>query len=327
MLKNKTICIGGSIEDISLETKEGILINNKKDILRQNLLAFEYGAKIKIDKSEDSFGGGASNAAISLSRLGLSVSTLVCVGNDERGKRMLANFKNHKVNTSLIQKLPGKSGFSFILIGQGNEHIVFSSRGVSDQLTIGEKEEKAIKKVDWVYLSSLSGKWKSALQNIFKIKNNKVVWNPGGRQLAAGVGVLSRYLLKTEVLIMNKDEAIELVVSHKKYRSKDNKFLNNTKSLLIVLKSWGPNIVIITEGKKGAMAFDGKDFYTQRIIKAQRVIDTTGVGDAFASSFLAGMILYKNDIQRSLLLGVRNAASVISVHGAQNGLILKRNLK
>ena len=52
------ITIGGATEDITFYTAEGLLINNKKDLTKQKLLAFEYGAKIKIDKSFSGFGGG-----------------------------------------------------------------------------------------------------------------------------------------------------------------------------------------------------------------------------------------------------------------------------
>jgi len=41
-MKYDIITIGGATEDITFYTKEGVLIDNKKDVLRQKLLAFEY---------------------------------------------------------------------------------------------------------------------------------------------------------------------------------------------------------------------------------------------------------------------------------------------
>ncbi|KKR32035.1 MAG: hypothetical protein UT64_C0044G0012 [Candidatus Falkowbacteria bacterium GW2011_GWF2_39_8] len=49
-MKYDFITIGGATEDMMIFTDEGILFDNKKDILRQKLLAFEYGAKIIADK-------------------------------------------------------------------------------------------------------------------------------------------------------------------------------------------------------------------------------------------------------------------------------------
>lgn len=47
----------------------------------------------------------------------------------------------------------------------------------------------------------------------------------------------------------------------------------------------------------------------------------TGVGDAFNSTFAAGLNLYQGDIKKSLHLAAKNTASKIAHFGAQNGLI------
>ena len=58
-----------------------------------------------------------------------------------------------------------------------------------------------------------------------------------------------------------------------------------------------------------------------------KVIETTGAGDAFASSFLSG-IIRKNDIVFAIKLGVTNAESVITHHGAKDKLLtLKEAMK
>ena len=137
MKKYDFITIGGATEDITFYTHEGLMIANRKDILRQKLLAFEYGTKIKIDHSNSTFGGGAANAAVCFSRLGFKAAALVAVGDDERGGKITANLKKEKVDTNLVQKIKGvESGYSFILTGLDSEHIVFSNRGANSQLSI-----------------------------------------------------------------------------------------------------------------------------------------------------------------------------------------------
>ena len=326
MLRAKIITIGGCTEDIALSTEDGILIDNKEDLLRQNLLAFEFGSKIKVDKSYSSFGGGAANVSACLSSLGFNTSIISALGNDDRGNRIVKNLKSFGVNTRLVQRVSGGSSFSFLLIGPENEHILFSDRASNNLLKIREKELKAIKNTDWVYVSSLSGRWQDVLNKVFSTNKARIAWNPGGTQLKAGIKVLKKYLERTYVLSLNKDEALELVLSDEHYRSKDNKFLNNTNNLLHAIKEWGPQIVLITNGSKGAQVYDGVKFYKEGIIKARKVSDTTGVGDAFGATFVAGLIKYKDDIQRSLKLGMYNASSVISKQGAQNGLLSKKKI-
>lgn len=324
MKKYDFITIGGATEDITFYTHEGLLIPNRKDILRQKLMAFEYGTKIKIDGSHSTFGGGAANAAVSLSKLGFKSASLIAVGRDRRGNEILENLKKNGVDIKLVQRVKNiDSGFSFLLVGGDNEHIVFSNRAANDELRFTIYDLRMIKKSNWIYITSLSGEWREILEKVFKVKDVKIAWNPGHIQLDAGYNAIGEYLKKTEVLIVNKDEAIELVVSKKLYKQKPFDFLNNVENLIKIIHSWGPKIAVITNGKYGAHAFDGNKLYKQAIIKEKRRVDTTGVGDAFGSAFVAGLELYKGDIKKAMQLAARNSASVINKQGAQNGLLSK----
>jgi len=326
-MKYDFITIGGATEDITFYTDEGILIDNKKDLTRQKLLAFEYGAKVKVDKSFSGFGGGAANAAIGLANFGFKAACLSAIGEDARGQRILNNFQKLGVDITLVQKVKNiETGFSFLLVGPANEHIVFSNRAANNELTVNDFEAEILDQSEWIYLTSLSGKWNNNLEKIFSVKNEKIAWNPGHRQILTGLKGLGKYFKKTTCLIVNKDEAIELVMSDKKYKNKGRAFLSNVKNLLLALSSYGPKIVLITGGRNGADAIAEGRFYHQPIIKETRRADTTGVGDAFGSAFIAGLELYKQNIKKSLLLAARNAASTISIPGAQNGLLSKKDI-
>ncbi|MBU0647341.1 carbohydrate kinase family protein [Patescibacteria group bacterium] len=338
-MKYDIITIGGATEDIAFFTKEGVIIDNKKDLTKQKLFAFEYGAKIKVDKSFSNFGGGAANSAVSFANLGFNVATLVAIGEDDRGQRIVNNFKQQKVDVSLVQKISKtESGFSFLLVGPANEHIVFSNRAANNQLSITNYELRIIKDAKWVYLASLSDQWQKILDKVcslidissakdYNFAGVKIVWNPGHRQILSGLKTIGKYLSKVSVLIINKDEAIELVMSDKNCKNKKRDFFEEINNLLSVLYSYGPQIVLITKGKDGVNAFDGKKVYFQQAIKGVKQVDTTGVGDAFGSSFIAGLELYQGDIKKALYLGVKNAASVVSKQGAQNGLLKQENKK
>jgi sugar/nucleoside kinase (ribokinase family) len=327
-MKHDLISIGGATEDITFYTKEGILMDNKKDVLRQKLICFEYGAKIKVDKSRATFGGGAANVAVSASRLGFKSAALVSLGNDDRGKRIRDNFLKEGVDAGLLQYSRNKeTGFSFLITGQENEHVVFSNRAANDELRITNYELKILGKAKWIYITSLSGEWQDALKKIFELKGPKIAWNPGHRQLLEGYKTLKKYLINTEVLIVNKDEAIELVKSCGDFASKGGAFLNDINNLLGVISSWGPKITVITNGKHGASVRAGNENYYQKILKEKKRINTAGVGDAFGSSFIAGLEIYAGDIKKAMFLGVKNTASVVGHYGAQTGLIKRKDLK
>lgn len=125
--------------------------------------------------------------------------------------------------------------------------------------------------------------------------------------------------------MVNKDEAIELILSDKKNKTSD-KDLNDFNFLLQKIKSYGPELVLITDGKNGAHAYNGQEVIYQEALSGQRDVDMTGVGDAYNSTFAAAVLIYNGDIKKSLLAAAKNAASKISFLGAQNGLLTKKEL-
>ncbi len=142
MKKYDIITLGGATEDITVYTSEGVIIDNPQDILRQKLLAFEFGAKLKVDRAHITFGGGAADAAVCLAELGFRSAALVALGDDDRGRRITENFQKRNVITELVQTYPGDTGFSFVLVGPGNEHVLLSNRAANNLLTVGRQRDR-----------------------------------------------------------------------------------------------------------------------------------------------------------------------------------------
>ncbi len=329
-MKYDFIAIGGATRDISFFTDQGVLVDNKRDILRQKLIGFEYGAKIKVDKFHYSFGGGAANAAVCLANFGLKTAALTSIGGDESGREILKNLKSHGIDTGLVQVAKdADSGSSFILVAPSGERIIFGARGANTELALDGRRLKALKDAKGIYLASLSGDWEKALEKIFSVADAngpKIYWNPGAKQYAKGLKRLAPYLRKTEVFALNKDEAIELVMSSKEYSDKAPAFFKRTDNLLRAIKGFGPQIVVITLGGEGVAAFDGRKIYRRPILREKKRVDTTGIGDVFNSSFAAGLALF-DDIDKALRLALSNTASKIGYLGAQNGLLGREAIK
>lgn len=318
------VTVGGATRDISFFTDQGILLDNQADILRQKVLAFELGAKIKVDRFFYSYGGGAANAAVCLAHFGFKTACLAPVGADQNGQLIIKNLRDRGVSSRLIIKVLGQeSGSSFILIAPSGERIIFAQRGANANLVISAQSLTAIKKAKNIYIASLAGNWQVNLQKVFKAirKQQQVFWNPGTTQLLGGLDGLAVYLKKVTVLAINQDEATELVVRTAAYRKKTRRFLDDPKNLLKIIKEAGPQVVVITRGPEGVIVFDGREFYEREVIHEKKKVDSTGVGDIFNSTFAAGLSRYSGDINQALDLALRNAASKIAHLGAQNGLI------
>ena len=319
------ITIGGTTRDISFFTDQGVLLDNKQDILRQKLLAFESGAKIKVDKFYYSYGGGAANAAACLTNFGLKTACLAPVGGDHNGRLIVENLRMRQVDTRLIQMVKKEeSGSSFILIAPNGERIIFAQRGANNSLAINEKDVSYLRKTKGIYIASLSGDWLGNLRKIFSAvspSRPNVFWNPGMTQFLGGADKLKKYLRKTTVLACNKDEALALVLNTNGYRKADQTELDKTENLIKIVHGFGPKIVVITMGSDGVMVFDGQRIYQYDILKETKRVDTTGVGDIFNSSFAAGWTLFQGNIDKAVYLSLQNAAAKVAHVGAQNSLI------
>lgn len=327
-MKYDFIAIGGATRDISFFTNQGVLLKNRQDVLRQELLAFEYGAKIKVDQFHYYYGGGAANAAVCLVNLFLKVACFCCVGDDENGRLIIKNLQTNKVVTKFVRvDKREESASSFILIAPGGERIIFGSRGANRKLIIKQADNLVLRQTENIYLASLSGDWLPNLKKIFTfVRPNgpRIYWNPGGAQIRAGYSLLSAFLKKTTVFALNKDEAIEFVLSSENHKKLNSTYLNNVDNLLKIIYSFGPQVVVITLGEDGVAAYDGQRIYKYPIVKSKQRIDTTGIGDAFNSSFAAGHSQY-NNVDKALKLALKNAAAKVTQLGAQNGLI-KNNI-
>lgn len=139
----------------------------------------------------------------------------------------------------------------------------------------------------------------------------KLAFQPGTFQLEAGAEELKELYAHTEVLVLNREEAV--MVSGGNY--------DDLHDLMDRLHQHGPKIVCITDGPAGAYASDG-----QKRLKMPPYPDPappferTGAGDAFASTFVAALI-QGNTIEGALQRAPINSMNVVQHVGAQEGLL------
>jgi ribokinase len=282
-----------------------------------------------MDKIYCGLGGGAGNTVATFSRLGLKTSVVARIGQDNFGEQIRRTLAKSKINTRYLQVDRGQqSGFSFIIIStRSKDHTVFVHRGANLRLQVKPAQLQTMQ-TKFYYLTS----WpQESWQKDFKIllankKKAKIFWNPGSEQLKLGWKKLARFFKDIEILNLNKDEAIELVISHPSCKKHSRSFLNQPKNLLKILSILGPDIIVITDGKNGAYASYQNKIYYEKALRV-KVVDTTGAGDAFGSGLVAGLLLFNNDLQRALRLGIKNSAAVIQKIGAQTGLFKKLIIK
>lgn len=54
--------------------------------------------------------------------------------------------------------------------------------------------------------------------------------------------------------------------------------------------SFGPKLAVASRGADGCILYDGSDFYVQKAVPIENVVDTMGAGDSLITSFMVGYI-------------------------------------
>ena len=93
------------------------------------------------------------------------------------------------------------------------------------------------------------------------------------------------------------------------------------KKMLQNLKFMDYQLIVITDGKRGAYAYDGHKYYYCPTYNEFDVVSTLGAGDAFASTLCGALNRTDMNIGKSLMYASVNSGSVVSQFGATEGLL------
>jgi len=305
------ISVGGANIDVFITTKS-------KDVEIANIHAHEdvcmpIGAKILIDTLVTDTGGSGLNTSTAFARLGFKAAVISKLGEDMNADIILNKLKKEKVDF-LGVKAQGHTGYSVILSGLHKNRTILTFKGNNNKLTTKDVPWRKLK-TKWFYFGTLLDQsWKTQCEIARYAKKNgiKLLFNPSLYLAEKGMNYLKPILDACTILVLNKEEA-QALTGMKGY----------TKQILEKLQEHVP-IVVITDGPRGALAYNGIKFYSI-VPKDVPIVDTTGAGDSFASAFLAG-ILAGEDIPGALKWGAAEANSVIQHYGATEILLNRKQI-
>lgn len=319
--KSEVICVGSVSQDIFFPTDEGIVLETPDDITAKEKVAFELGGKYRVKDRYEAIGGVAANVAQGLARLGHSAAVYSCIGDDEMGQTLRASLHREHVSTDCLSSVTGaKTDLSAIIVlTQNGERTIFHNRDANERLTIDAEKFRGAR---WIFISALNGDWKKNLADLLRVKEAQgllLALNPGQHNIKEDAQRVLSVLPQTEVLLLNKDEAIELLLHTEPQPSESE--LNDERFLLEKLAQAGAKMIGMTDGKRGSWGYDGQEYWYCPIFTRQGVVDSTGAGDAFGSGFFAAHLAGKT-LPEALAYGMANSGSVVGFYGAAEGLLL-----
>jgi len=261
--------------------------------------------------------GNSANAAVAAVRLGLRSALVSNVGDDYFGKECLDALAAERVGTEFVRANVGqKTNYHYVLWYEDDRTILIKHEEYAYALPdIGEPR--------WLYLSSLGG---NALAFHGEIERYlaahpsvKLAFQPGTYQIKFGKDALAGLYRRSDVFICNTDEARRILGVEEK----------DVQKLMQGLASLGPRIVSVTDGPKGAYAYDAgseQAWFMPPYPDPKPPYERTGAGDAFSATLVAALALGKN-LEEALTWAPINSMSVVQQIGARAGLLTKPQLK
>jgi sugar/nucleoside kinase (ribokinase family) len=312
------IAVGDIVTDAFIQISD-VRIDTDSDPgdLGHKEVCFRLGDKIPFDDVHVvPAAGNAPNAAVCASRLGLRAGLITNLGDDRHGDECLAQLKRESVDLSHVRVHPGrKSNYNYVL-RYGPERTILVSHQKYDYVFPDLSSSPR-----WMYLTSLASNslpYHHEVADYLEARPEiKLAFQPGTFQISLAYNNLERIYKISELFFCNKEEAQKILETGS----------TDMLELLRNMRALGPKIVVITDGPKGAYAFDGNEIWRMPMYPDPRPpVDRTGAGDSFSSTFTVALALGKT-IPEALAWGPINSMSVVQEVGSQRGLLSREKLE
>lgn len=280
-------------------------------------LSLPYGSKPAYDHVDIVKSVGPSpNAAVSMSRLGISTQLMAWIGDDQPGKEALEHLDEERVGTAtMITEQGVKTSYWYVLWYQTDRTMLVKSEPYAYEWTDPAEEP------EWIYLSYIGeDSWPLHEKLVAYLEahpNVKLVFQPGTFHFKWGIDKVRELYKHAHLIVMNREEAMEVT----------GKGYDSIRELANGLHDLGPHIVVITDGPNGSYAsYDFKLVTIPNYPDPAPPLDRTGAGDAFASTIVAALAKGES-MDTALTWAPVNSASVVQQLGAQAGLLKIDDLK
>lgn len=278
---------------------------------------------LAFDSIETPFGNAGKVLGGSVNHFSLSASYFskvqcISVVGEDFPQDHLTLMQKKGIDTSGIRQEKGKT---FHWAGKYN-YDLNQAQTLDTQLNVFENFNPQVpegyKDAEFVFLGNIV----PALQEkvLSEIKKPKFVaidtmnfWIEGQKD------ALIKVITKCNALIINEAEIRQLTKTY------------NISDAAKIVRSWGPQIIVVKRGEYGALLFDHGDIFSIPGLPLTEVKDPTGAGDSFAGGFM-GFLASQTPftpsryiLRKAVVYGSVMASFIVQDFGFKNLLNLDRN--
>jgi fructoselysine 6-kinase len=238
-------------------------------------------------------GGNAVNVPVLARRYGHRAGYIGWLGNDALGRLLLDALVEEGVDVSRCRVVEGPNAYCQVSLVDGDRVFGESSAGVTPLLALTEDDLVFIRQHDIAHTSIYSHIEKDLPRLSWAANRLSFDFSQGWKR-----DYLAQALPHVSYAFLSCSHVSE----------------DETGDLLRWAHAWGPNIIVATRGRHGALAYDGQRLYRQGVVETT-VVDTLGAGDAFIARFLVEFNRGES-VEGSLALAAVSAAETCGYYGA-----------
>ena len=231
--------------------------------------------KLRAESSTPAGGGPVATGRVAAAKLGCDTEYIGILSDDAGGRFLKDDFKKYGGGTDNITVKSGYRSFTSVIwlsAETSSRTCVFDKRDLPP-LELTEKQIQAVKNAE---LLMVDGNEMDAAVEAAKIAREngvKVLYDCGG--LYDGV---ERLLALTDIMIPSE----EFAIGHTGASSAE-------EAAKKLYEMYNPQIVVVTQGKKGGLLYQGNNIVSYPIYPA-KVVDSNGSGDVFHGAFATAVV-------------------------------------
>lgn len=231
--------------------------------------------KMRATASKTAGGGPVATGLVAAQKLGEDTAYIGVLSDDNGGRFLKEDFEKYGVNTDLIEVKKGYRSFASVLwlcADTATRTCVFD-KGDLPPLTLNDAQKQAVKDAEMLMVDGNEMSAAVEAAKIAKENGTTVLYDCGG--LYDGV---EKLLALTDIMIPSE----EFAMGHTGCN-------NAEEAAKALFEKYSPKVVVVTQGKRGGLLFDGKQCISYPIYPAE-VVDSNGSGDVFHGAFAAAVV-------------------------------------
>jgi len=260
----------------------------------------DINERVRIKKMKQEGGGEVATALVALARLGVRTAFIGKIGDDDLGKFIKEGFKKENVDVShMIVEKEKTSLFAFCAVEEKT----------GKRTIFWHKEISLVKKKELNRNFITSG-------SLLHLDQYEVSAATIAADWAKKLGMLVTLDIDDFTTDLKKlVKKVNVVFGSEKF---SNLFSSTPEKSASEILKLGPELVVLTFGKKGCFVKSRKESFFQNAFKV-KVVDTTGAGDVFHGVFIYG-ILKKWDLRKTAGFASAAAALKCKKIGGREGI-------